>query len=707
MENLIEMLLPYMAYKEMGVLTSVWVAGLHLLFLTFCIYLLIKFYVIKRSIYKIKKTFTENAISTNKHLQDDWLLYQQHFVDVDQQAKKTDDFAEQYFGITLIERIFNTEFWKSIPGMFVGFGILGTFAGLCVGLSNFNFSSSDSKVIFSSIEILIGGIKTAFLTSLHGISLSIVFGILENFGFHSIENTIQKLCVFLNNKYKLTKKDKIQLVKAEREDLLQRFEESASKRQTEIQQIIISEFKLNRDEINTHLSEELKKYIGILYNNSTEYLNKLFITDDDNGNDLHPANIFRDLLRESGQQSQALKSFSTDLADVIMVRLEEMSTRSILPEFKRIISSFESLESSIKSISSTAGQDMGNELKNIVASLQNNLEQIVEDFREAFSSGAMQQLNRVVEALNESAQVMEALPSLLEKMLSDIDQTNNKESTRRREEASTEFDNVKDNFRTAVEAIVKNLNQIEIIRMEREDKRQEQTASEFEDTIKGFKSSINSIIESLSKAEQKQIDREQVLLGQVNRNLSDSVKQIEDMIIVQESYTKQITDLLSSTRDVVKDEKELLTQINQNNELMVNISHTFGAISSDLKNNTGNIENSVNYLNLSLQSLKDQFAQLTLFNKETLKQIGDSLSGNQEILSEYVEKFDIIKNGLSEIFGEVENGLTKYSSTVKNGINEYLSGFTNQLSTASDRLAGSIDALNDFFEEVSDKIEGN
>jgi len=400
------------------------------------------------------------------------------------------------------------------------------------------------------------------------------------------------LCVFLNNKYKLTKKDKIQLAKAEWEDLLQRFEESVSKRQTEIQQIIISEFKLNRDEINTHLSEELKKYIAVLYNNSTKYLNELFISDDSNGNELRPANIFRDLLSESEKQSQALKSFSTDLADVIMVRLEEMSTRSIFPEFKRIIRSFESLESSIKSFSSNAGQDMGNELKNIVASLQNNLEQIVEDFREAFSSGAMQQLNRVVEALNESAQVMEALPSLLE------------------------------------------------------------------DTIKGFKSSINSIIESLSKAEQKQINREQVLLDQVNSNLSDSVKQIEDMIIVQESYTKQITDLLSSTRDVVKDEKELLTQINQNNELMVNISHTFGAISSDLKNNTSNIENSVNYLNLSLQSLKDQFAQLTLFNKETLKQIGDSLSGNQEILREYVEKFDIIKNGLSEIFGEVENGLT-------------------------------------------------
>jgi len=616
MENLTEILLPYMSYNETGILTSVWVAGLHLVFLSFFIYLLIKFYIVKRSINRVERIFTEKAISINKYLKTDWLAYQQHFIDLDE-SKKTDDFAEQYFCITLIERIFNTEFWKSVPGMFVGLGILGTFAGLCIGLSNFNFSSSE--VILSSIQGLIDGIKTAFLTSLHGISLSIIFGFYENIGFNSIENSIQKLCAFLNNKYKLTKNDKIQLAKAEREDLLQRFEESASKRQTDIQKTIINEFKLNRDEINNHLSEELKKYIGALYNNSIKYLNKLFIADDSNGNELRPANIFRDLLSESVKQSQALKSFSTDLADVIMGRLEEMSTRSILPEFKKIIDSFESLESSIKSFSSTAGQDMGNELKNIVSSLQSNLKQIVEDFREAFSSGAMQQLNKVVEALNESAQVMEALPSLLEKMLSDIDQTNNK----------------------------------------------------------------------------------------VNRNLSDSVKQIEDMILVQESYTKQITDLLSSTRDVVKDEKELLIQTNKNNEWMVEISQTFGKISFDLKNNTGNIESAVNYLYSSLQSLKEHFEQMTEFNEETLKQIDSSLSGNQEILSEYVEKFDIIKNGLSEIFEEVENGLTQYSSTVKNGINEYLSGFTNQLSTASDRLAGSIAALNDFFEEVSDKLEGN
>ena len=120
MENLTEILLPYMSYNETGILTSVWVAGLHLVFLSFFIYLLIKFYIVKRSINRVERIFTEKAISINKYLKTDWLAYQQHFIDLDK-SKKTDDFAEQYFCITLIERIFNTEFWKSIPGMFVGF----------------------------------------------------------------------------------------------------------------------------------------------------------------------------------------------------------------------------------------------------------------------------------------------------------------------------------------------------------------------------------------------------------------------------------------------------------------------------------------------------------------------------------------------------------------------------------------------------------
>jgi ABC-type transporter Mla subunit MlaD len=640
MEELAEILLPYFYYKETGLITSIWVVLLHLLFLGFLVYLIIKTCIIKRSILSVSKDFAESGISSNKYLKDSWKLYLQHFVTLGDNTKKTDDFAESYFNQTLVQKQINVEFWKSIPGMFVGLGILGTFVGLTLGISDFNFSSSDK--ILDSIETLIGGIKTAFLTSLHGISLSILFGYSEKVLFNTFGNHIQKTCGLLNDKYKLTKENKIQIAQQERNALFQRWEASADKFRLEMQKALIDEFKIQRVEIQ-----------------------KLFVVKDEDGNDIRPSNLFRDILRESEEQSKALKSFSTDLSDVIMDKLETMSARSILPEFEKILNALKTLETSLKSFSSSTGQDIGNQLSKAVSSLENNLKAVMQDFREAFSSGAMQQLNRVIDSLNESASVMEKLPDILGKMLNNINQTNHEESQ----------------------------------------KRQTQTKEEFDSTINKFKASIDSIIDSLSKAEQQQIHREQSILDQVNESLSSSIKQIEDMSLLQETYTKEISELLSSTTNVVKDEQALLSHINENNQLMVEITNKFDTISARLNGSADQMDNASKNLDSSLQSIRHMFQKMTEFNDKTLDQIGDSLSENQEVLNDYVRKFEIIRNGLGDIFTEVESGLTRYSVTVKNGINDSLSEFTNKLSTASGALAGSVEALNELFEIISDQLD--
>jgi ABC-type transporter Mla subunit MlaD len=655
MEELAEILFPYFYYKETGLITSIWVGLLHGAFFAFFAYIIIKIQFIKKSIRAVMEEFAEDRISSNKYLKDSWILYLQHFVTLGDNTKKTDDFAESYFNQTLVQKQINVEFWKSIPGMFVGLGILGTFVGLTLGISDFNFSSSDKILV--SIETLIGGIKTAFLTSLHGISLSIIFGCSEKILFNTFGNHIQGICSLLNDKYKLTKENKIQIAQQERNALFQRWESSANKFRLEMQQALVDEFKIQRVEIQKHISDELKNF--------TIDIQKLFVVKDEDGNDILPSNLFRDLLRESEEQSKALKSFSTDLADVIMDKLETMSVRSILPEFEKILNSLKTLETSIKSFSSSTGQDIGNQLSKAVSSLENNLKAVIEDFREAFSSGAMQQLNRVIESLNESAGVMEKLPDILGKMLDDINQTNHEESQ----------------------------------------KRQTQTKEEFDNAINKFKTSIDSIIGSLSKAEQQQINREQSILDQVNESLSSSVKQIEDMILLQETYTKEISELLSSTTNVVKDEQALLSHINENNKLMVEITNKFDMISARLNDSTNQMDNASKNLNSSLQSIKHMFQKMTEFNDKTLDQIGDSLSENQEVLNDYVRKFEIIRNGLGDIFTEVEGGLTRYSVTVKNGINDYLSEFTNKLSKASGELGGSVEALNELFEIISDQLD--
>lgn len=63
------------------------------------------------------------------------------------------------------------------PNLLTSIGILGTFVGIVIGLLNFNVSDIDG-----SIGSLLEGLKTAFITSLAGISLAILFKVLDSSG---------------------------------------------------------------------------------------------------------------------------------------------------------------------------------------------------------------------------------------------------------------------------------------------------------------------------------------------------------------------------------------------------------------------------------------------------------------------------------------------------------------------------------------------
>lgn len=58
-------------------------------------------------------------------------------------------------------------------GTLVGLGLLGTFLGLTLGIKGFD--SSNTERINESIQGLLAGMGTAFLTSLLGMTFSILF----------------------------------------------------------------------------------------------------------------------------------------------------------------------------------------------------------------------------------------------------------------------------------------------------------------------------------------------------------------------------------------------------------------------------------------------------------------------------------------------------------------------------------------------------
>lgn len=84
-------------------------------------------------------------------------------------------------GTTFNEESLNLRCWQSlcaqIPGTMTGLGLLGTFLGLILGISNIGFSSV--SVTLDSVETLLAGIELAFYTSIVGVILSIVYNLLH------------------------------------------------------------------------------------------------------------------------------------------------------------------------------------------------------------------------------------------------------------------------------------------------------------------------------------------------------------------------------------------------------------------------------------------------------------------------------------------------------------------------------------------------
>lgn len=87
--------------------------------------------------------------------------------------------AEAFFNPgVLVDTPLRTEFFKHLPGILTGIGIIGTFFGLLAGLQNFQVGS-DSVQLQASLAELMHGVREAFIASAAAIGAAMVVTFLE------------------------------------------------------------------------------------------------------------------------------------------------------------------------------------------------------------------------------------------------------------------------------------------------------------------------------------------------------------------------------------------------------------------------------------------------------------------------------------------------------------------------------------------------
>lgn len=126
-----------------------------------------------------------NGIFHHRYLDDKM----QAFIDTISQSQEGIGDIEEYLNEEDVDEHIHKRLLEMVPDIFTSLGILGTFVGLVWGLKN--FEPSNYEAMTTSVASLVDGIKVAFLTSIYGIAMSIVYSCGMKSEYSSLTSNLQ------------------------------------------------------------------------------------------------------------------------------------------------------------------------------------------------------------------------------------------------------------------------------------------------------------------------------------------------------------------------------------------------------------------------------------------------------------------------------------------------------------------------------------
>lgn len=599
----ISILFPYQYLWKIdkdNTLTAYWVLVTILYFLIHVFLLLWYLRKSNTSIEKVSQSFSVEAIQGNSLLGSGWQRYQQSFLAEDGPRQKTDQDAENFFNEqTLLAQQLNLRYWQAVPTILVGFGILGTFVGLSFGINGFDPRTTET--IKKSIEQLLGGMGTAFLSSVWGMLLSIIFGFYEKVSFNMVSGSITTLCGVLDQRFRLTKADEVRF------------------RQEDFREVF----------------------------------DRMFVYQDDQGREILPAFVFRDLKKEAEQQSKALSSFSTDLAeginlstqtinnfgDKIREAMETSIKGEMTPAILKVNESLDRLEQVVNQLQQTKEESSGSFIHQAVLHLEDSLKAMSEGMRDAISGSTITQMEHLVNLMGGASNSLASFPAMLQESLEKL-----KEGVVIQQNSIREITS-----KTSEEAAT--------------------AAVLFKEQAREAAQQVGGTIGSLSQNLAQMLDRQ-----------TQQVKTFEAVV----DHVAKVLDNGSAVADRMGGAARELNQL-----------------SGLITKTTTSLTDSSQRLAVSINTFKEQNQNFLSANQGTIEQLRDCLQQTRQLAA----GFQTIENGLKGIFTEIQKGLNQYSQTTQESLNKYLGSFSEQFRDAASGLAGGIDNLRDFVDDIAELLE--
>lgn len=322
--------------------------------------------------------------------------YNQSFLDA-----KTESKADTYFTIDGINTInFNLGFYGGYNNTLIGLGIFFTFVGLTLGVGYFgyNLSNADadnqSEAIMEGINVLMGGMGTAFISSVLGMFFSLWFSKTYKEKVNAIDAGLTQISNDLDSKFLKT----------------------------------ASDFAIEREEHLIHLIDSViiknNNASDLRMNNALQATKLTYVDESDRIVGL--ATMTKQILLESKRQSDSLTTFSDDIADALYDAMnrednDNASITSILRDgFQKLL---EAERDPVNDLVDNLLVQLNKTFAKMTEDITTSIESVMKNIQNETGGKVVEQANEAALELNKVTDHISKLPDILNQVNTQTDQT--------------------------------------------------------------------------------------------------------------------------------------------------------------------------------------------------------------------------------------------------------------------------------------------
>ena len=574
-----------------------------------------------------------------------WRKYQRTLISIpgkDGLEKYSTVESESYFSVAAFTEGMKGGLWSGLAGTFTGIGILGTFIGLTIGLAGVDTSSTGA--LSSSISGLLGGMSTAFVTSIFGIVSAIVFGVWHSQNMKRFGDAVSRFTDAL---------DQVFIRKSVEEILLEELAESRAQRAA-------------MEQLSTDMAISICDHLPDVLDQLAEKMDSAMKGNLDT--------MLAGLSERQDKQTEQLMQISSN-------------TNSL------VIGGFDQLGDVLKKGVGQGAEELGNSLKNLssdIASLAEGIRDILDRSTKASSEANQKTLDALNEAISKMNETMEGMAN---KQTEETDK-NIQRMTALMEEMKT---TMKDIFDEMSASAKEQRTEIGEIAKDSADQTKENLGA-INASVKELMAEIADQMQQMQSMMDTHEKHMQETLDQMRQAVSSSGNVVNAAGKTVEAAGKTAKVFVEAADDVSMKLKTAAEPLQKAAEPLKQAATSLDNGVQVLAQSMTKQQADAKSVAESMQKISGDYMESSLYVKSALEEARNSWTA-------YEDRFKGVSGELEKAFVQLDNGMQKYNKATNEGLIAKLKEFDETISTAVDTLAGVTEEVNENIEDLTDAIK--